>query len=120
MEMKLDERALKFLSDVANAEVKQVFTSCMKHECLDAQITNLLDQYRKEAELLPLNKLNCFMFIQSQACVYEDGRSCPGEERKARLMKLNNGEWRKNHQTIVSGIMFRVITLDANDAIKLS
>lgn len=120
MEMKLDERALKFLADIAATEDKEPFASCMKHECIDAQITQLLQDYEKELEGVPDCLKNCFKFVKTESIVQTDGRSCPGDERKARLAKLSNGEWRKDHWTIMNGIACHVVRLNHNDAIKLS
>jgi hypothetical protein len=92
----------------------------MKHNCIDAQITQLLQDYEKELEGIPEFMKNNFEFVKGQSTVQTDGRSCPGYERKVKLAQLSNNEWRKDHTTIMSGIACFVIRLDHNDAIKLS
>lgn len=117
MELRLNERSLKFLSDVA--ELKDEF-DCTSGHCLDRKITSLLVEYEKELENGYLFQKNECKFLSHVSNVYTDGRSCPGYDRQLALAKLTNNEWRKELHLVCGGIALGVVKLDMSDIAKLN
>ncbi len=119
MEMKLSERAMKFLKDASEITGADTHHGA-NDDCPSHMLDLLLNEYEKELDGTYKVFKREFDFLKGVAVVQEDGRSCPGYDRKKALATITNGEWRTDPRTIMSGITCGVITLDRNDAIKLA
>lgn len=117
MKLSLSKSTIDFLTSIS--QIEESFCD-LNDNCMDKKISIMLIDFESSFNGKPSFFKREYEFIYACSLAYSDGRSCPGSDRKANLMKLINEAWRKDLSIVQFGIRYATISLEYSDIAKIN